>query len=284
MGILKTCVLFLRAMLIPEVRLVFENLALREQVAVFKRSVRRSKLRPRDQVFWVWLLAELAIVPGLRPGEKRSSGGITSVSNCIEPGNPGSANLDAKQMIQVLDSKTRTELLVGTPGWASELELQFALGSMGRIPPAGKSSQGGHWKRVTLMTQGRGWRRTRPLEGRRPLEAICEHLRRSGVMTPGPRKIEGFLGGFGGHYQDAVRNPKSLSPRHLTTFCVNVGRVLVILHPHDTCLDLAQKLFWGRFGRTVGRHGYLPSNVVVEGLFYLKPSLPLRVPRGLVRS
>ena len=42
-------------MLIPEVHLVVENLALRQQLAVLGQSVTRPKLRPRDRVFWVWL-------------------------------------------------------------------------------------------------------------------------------------------------------------------------------------------------------------------------------------
>jgi len=55
MAIFKACVLFLRAMLIPKVHLVVENLALRQQLAVLGQSVKRPKLRPRDRVFWVWL-------------------------------------------------------------------------------------------------------------------------------------------------------------------------------------------------------------------------------------
>jgi hypothetical protein len=55
MGILKACVLLLRAMLVPKAWLAIENLALRQQVAVFKQSVKRPNLRPRDRVFWVWL-------------------------------------------------------------------------------------------------------------------------------------------------------------------------------------------------------------------------------------
>ena len=35
--------------------LAAENLALRQQVAVYKHSVKRPKLRPRDRVFWVLL-------------------------------------------------------------------------------------------------------------------------------------------------------------------------------------------------------------------------------------
>ena len=55
MGILKACVLFLRAMLVPKARLAIENLALRQQLAVCKQSVKRPKLRPRDRIFWVCL-------------------------------------------------------------------------------------------------------------------------------------------------------------------------------------------------------------------------------------
>jgi len=55
MGVFKAVVLFLRAMLVPKAHLAAENLALRQQVAVFKQSVNRPKLRPRDRVFWVWL-------------------------------------------------------------------------------------------------------------------------------------------------------------------------------------------------------------------------------------
>jgi hypothetical protein len=42
-------------MLVPQARLAIENLALRQQVAVFKQSVKRPKLRRRDRLFWVWL-------------------------------------------------------------------------------------------------------------------------------------------------------------------------------------------------------------------------------------
>jgi hypothetical protein len=53
MGIHEACVLLLRAMLVPKDSLAIENVALRQQVAVFKQSVKRPKLRPRDRVFWV---------------------------------------------------------------------------------------------------------------------------------------------------------------------------------------------------------------------------------------
>ncbi len=55
MGMFKAVLVILRAMLIPKVNLPVENLALRQQLAVLKQSVKRPKLRPRDRVFWVWL-------------------------------------------------------------------------------------------------------------------------------------------------------------------------------------------------------------------------------------
>ena len=51
MGILKAVLVLLRAMFIPQVRLAVENLALRQQLAVCRQSVKRPKLRPRDRVF-----------------------------------------------------------------------------------------------------------------------------------------------------------------------------------------------------------------------------------------
>jgi putative transposase len=36
-------------------QLALENLALRQQLAVYKRTVNRPKLRRRDRLLWVWL-------------------------------------------------------------------------------------------------------------------------------------------------------------------------------------------------------------------------------------
>ena len=45
----------LRAMLKERRDLALENLALRQQLAVLKRSQRRIKIKRRDRLFWVWL-------------------------------------------------------------------------------------------------------------------------------------------------------------------------------------------------------------------------------------
>ena len=55
MGIIQASFLFLRAFIIGRVSTAFENLALRQQLAVCCQSINRPKLRPRDRVFWVVL-------------------------------------------------------------------------------------------------------------------------------------------------------------------------------------------------------------------------------------
>jgi putative transposase len=55
MGILQSVFFFLRAFLLGRAAAALENLALRQQVAVFKQSVKRPRLRPRDRVFWILL-------------------------------------------------------------------------------------------------------------------------------------------------------------------------------------------------------------------------------------
>ena len=70
MGIIQAIVLFVRAFIMGRAAAAAENLALRQQVAVYKHSVKRPKLRPRDRVFWVCALpalVQLAIRAGHRP-------------------------------------------------------------------------------------------------------------------------------------------------------------------------------------------------------------------------
>jgi hypothetical protein len=50
-----TILALLRALLIPKARLAVENLALRQQIAVLKRSVPRPRIRARDRIFWLLL-------------------------------------------------------------------------------------------------------------------------------------------------------------------------------------------------------------------------------------
>jgi putative transposase len=55
MRIVTGVVLFIRAMFASRATIVAENLALRHQLGVLQRSVKRPQLRQRDRIFWVWL-------------------------------------------------------------------------------------------------------------------------------------------------------------------------------------------------------------------------------------
>ena len=52
MGIVQSIFLFVRAFIMGRAAAAVENLALRQQLAVFKQSVKRPKLRSRDRDFW----------------------------------------------------------------------------------------------------------------------------------------------------------------------------------------------------------------------------------------
>ena len=55
MAVLQAIWLFVRGLFAGRAALMAENLALRQQLAVLQRSVKRPELRTRDRVFWVWL-------------------------------------------------------------------------------------------------------------------------------------------------------------------------------------------------------------------------------------
>ena len=57
MGLLNALLVVLRATLVSRTRLAVENLALRQQLAVFRRTAKRPRLRLRrgDRIFWSWL-------------------------------------------------------------------------------------------------------------------------------------------------------------------------------------------------------------------------------------
>ena len=55
MGVFQIVWLFVRGLSAGRAALVAENLALRQQLIVFQRSVKRPKLRKRNRIFWVWL-------------------------------------------------------------------------------------------------------------------------------------------------------------------------------------------------------------------------------------
>jgi hypothetical protein len=55
MGALQLVTILLRLLFRSRAALAAENLALRQQVTLFQRSLKRPRLHRRDRIFWVWL-------------------------------------------------------------------------------------------------------------------------------------------------------------------------------------------------------------------------------------
>ncbi len=55
MFLLRLIWVFVRALFAKRAGLVAENLALRQQLIVLHRKVRRPRLKTRDRIFWLWL-------------------------------------------------------------------------------------------------------------------------------------------------------------------------------------------------------------------------------------
>lgn len=55
MGVVTVIAFFLRAFLVPRAVIAAENLALRQQLGVLGRSVKRPRLRKHDRIFWISL-------------------------------------------------------------------------------------------------------------------------------------------------------------------------------------------------------------------------------------
>lgn len=70
---LATLLLVLRALVLDRQRLLLENLALRQQVIVLKRSVTRPHLRDSDRVFWILMRKALHDQQAALPVPQRAS-------------------------------------------------------------------------------------------------------------------------------------------------------------------------------------------------------------------
>ena len=55
MGLVDAFMVVVRAAFVSRTQLAVENLALRQQLAVLRRSVKRPRVRRRDRLFWAWL-------------------------------------------------------------------------------------------------------------------------------------------------------------------------------------------------------------------------------------
>ncbi len=55
MSVVRVIVILFRAFILARIALAAENLALRQQLGVLQRSVKRPRRRQRDRILWVWL-------------------------------------------------------------------------------------------------------------------------------------------------------------------------------------------------------------------------------------
>jgi len=119
----------LRALVGDRAGLAAENLALRQQLAIYRRTAKRPKLRPRDRVFWVWLSrlwsgwrsALVIVQPDAVVGWHRQGFRLywRWKSRCGKPGRPR-----ADRRLQALIRRmSRENPLWGAPRIQAELRL-----------------------------------------------------------------------------------------------------------------------------------------------------------------
>ncbi len=128
MGVVTGVVLFVRAMFASRATIAAENLALRHQLGVLQRSVKRPQLRQRDRIFWAWLSQlwpdwrdSLAIV---KPETviRWHRDGFKLYWRWKSRGNPGRPKIDA-EIRNLIRRMCRENATWGAPRIQSELAL-----------------------------------------------------------------------------------------------------------------------------------------------------------------
>ncbi len=128
MRIVTGVVLFVRAMFASRATIVAENLALRHQLGILQRSVKRPQLRQTDRIFWVWLSRlwpswrdSLAIV---KPETvvRWHRDGFKLYWRWKSRGKPGRPKIDA-EIRNLIRRMCRENVMWGAPRIHSELQL-----------------------------------------------------------------------------------------------------------------------------------------------------------------
>jgi putative transposase len=128
MALLRGVWCVLRLLLLPRGRLALENLALRQQLAVLRRSVPRPRLRPWDRLFWAWLSrcwagwkdALLIVTPATVVGWHRQ--GFRLYWRWKSHGRPGRPCIDA-ELRRLIRRMSLDNPLWGAPRIRAELRL-----------------------------------------------------------------------------------------------------------------------------------------------------------------
>jgi len=128
MWLLRTMVLFVRALVRDRVDLAAENLALRQQLAILQQKSRTPRLRQCDRIFWVllsriwaaWRSALLIVQPDTVVGWHRQ--GFKLFCRWKSRGKPGRPRIEA-EIRRLIQRISRENPLWGTPRIQSELAL-----------------------------------------------------------------------------------------------------------------------------------------------------------------
>jgi putative transposase len=128
MALLRGVWCVLRLLLLSHSQLLLENLALRQQLAVLRRTVRRPRLRPWDRVFWVWLSrwwagwkdALVIVTPATVVGWHRK--GFRLYWRWKSRGRPGRPRIDP-ELRRLIRCMSRDNPLWGAPRIQAELGL-----------------------------------------------------------------------------------------------------------------------------------------------------------------
>jgi putative transposase len=119
---------WLRGFLLSRAALAAENLALRQQLAILRRSVRRPRLRPWDRLFWAWLSqcwagwkdALLIVTPATVVGWHRQ--GFRLWWRWKSQGRPGRPRIDP-ELRRLIRRLSQENSLWGAPRIQAELRL-----------------------------------------------------------------------------------------------------------------------------------------------------------------
>ena len=144
-----------RALLVERAALAAENLALRQQINVLRRSVRQPRLRQRDRLFWVWLSGWFAgwrswltiVQPETVLGWHRLGFRLywRWKSRAGKPGRPGVA----AEIRRLIRRMARDNPTWGAPRITSELRLlghPVAESTVSKYLPKGRKPPSQTWK------------------------------------------------------------------------------------------------------------------------------------------
>src|SRR5262245_28276642 len=153
--IISALLAFVVSLVRSRLSLTLENVALRRQLAVYKHTVQRPRLRPTDRLFWVWLSR-------LWPGWQEALAFVqprTVIAwqrqrfrdhwrRLSQPGNPGRPSI-AKEVCDLIRAMWQANPTWGSPRIVGELRklgIEVAKSTVEKYRPRPKQPSSPTWK------------------------------------------------------------------------------------------------------------------------------------------